>query len=174
MMRKLRYGVALAFMLLVFSGLSLAQSGTTGAIGGKVTDDQGSPLPGVQVKLSSPDQIGGAQTKVTNAEGKFRFVALLRGTYTLEASLPGFVTAKKDDVKLFVGQTITIDLTSDAFDAYLQLLDGSNTRLAEDDDSGGNLNARISFTIPSTGQYQIVVNNYGSSRRAGLYTLWVH
>jgi hypothetical protein len=110
MMRKLRYGVALASMLLVFSGLSLAQSGTTGAIGGKVTDDQGSPLPGVQVKLSSPDQIGGAQTKVTNAEGKFRFVALLRGTYTLEASLPGFVTAKKDDVKLFVGQTITIDL----------------------------------------------------------------
>ena len=110
MITKLRYGIALASMLLLVSGLSLAQSGTTGAIGGKVTDDQGAPLPGAQVKLSSPDLIGGAQAKLTNAEGKYRFVALLRGTYTLEASLPGFITAKKDDVKLFVGQTLTVDL----------------------------------------------------------------
>lgn len=72
------------------------------------------------------------------------------------------------------GQAITIDLTSDQFDSYLQLLDASGNRLSEDDDSGGNLNARISFTLPATAQYQIVVNNYGSSRRAGLYTLWVH
>jgi hypothetical protein len=72
------------------------------------------------------------------------------------------------------GQAITIDLTSDNFDSYLQLLDASGNRLGEDDDSGGSLNARISFTIPANAQYQIVVNNYGSSRRAGVYTLWVH
>jgi len=72
------------------------------------------------------------------------------------------------------GQTITIDLTSDQFDSYLQLLDASGSRLGEDDDSGGNLNARITFTIPANAQYRIVVNNYGSSRRTGLYTLWVH
>jgi hypothetical protein len=72
------------------------------------------------------------------------------------------------------GQTVTIDLTSDQFDSYLQLLDASGNRLAEDDDSGGNLNARVSFTLPATAQYQIVVNNYGSSRRMGAYTLWVH
>ena len=111
MMKRLRYGIALASMLFLFSGLALAQSGTTGAIEGKVVDDQGAPLPGAQVKLSSPDLIGGAQIKVTNAEGKYRFVAILRGTYVLEASLPGFSMVKKDDIKVFVGETITIDVT---------------------------------------------------------------
>ena len=72
------------------------------------------------------------------------------------------------------GQAITIDLTSENFDAYLQLLDASGNRLAEDDDTGGNLNARVTFSIPANAQYQIVVNNYGSSRRAGLYMLSVH
>ena len=107
-----RANPCLAFfgVLILLAGLAHAQSSTTGAIGGKVTDDQGSPLPGAQVKLSSPDLIGGALTKVTNAEGKFRFVAIPRGTYAIEASLTGFVTAKKDGVKVFVGETITIDL----------------------------------------------------------------
>jgi hypothetical protein len=110
MMTKLRYGIVLASMFLLVSGLALAQSGTTCAIGGKVIDDQGAPLPGAQVKLTSPDQIGGAQSKLTNAEGRFRFASLLRGTYTLEASLQGFDTAKRADIKVFVGETITIDL----------------------------------------------------------------
>ena len=102
--------LVLASVLALLAGLAYSQSGTTGAIEGKVTDEQGAPLPGAQVKLSSPDLIGGAQTKVTNAEGKYRFVALLRGTYVLEATMAGFATVKKDDVKVFVGETITIDL----------------------------------------------------------------
>jgi Carboxypeptidase regulatory-like domain/TonB dependent receptor-like, beta-barrel len=102
----------LAFLsvLVLLGGLVYSQSSTTGAIEGRVTDDQGVPLPGAQVKLSSPDLIGGVQAKVTNAEGKYRFVALLRGNYALEASLAGFVTAKKDNIKVFVGETIKIDI----------------------------------------------------------------
>ena len=72
------------------------------------------------------------------------------------------------------GQTITIDVMSDEFDAYAQLIDATGNRLAEDDDSGGNLNARISYTLPATGQYQIVVNNFGDTRRTGLYRVWLH
>ena len=70
------------------------------------------------------------------------------------------------------GQTITIDVRSDEFDSYAQLLDASGTqKLAEDDDSGGGLNARIIYTLPTTGMYQIVVNNAGRSRRSGIYTV---
>jgi hypothetical protein len=101
---------ALAFVLVLLSGLAFSQSGTTGAIEGKITDEEGNALPGAEVKLSSPDLIGGTQSKITTAEGRFRFVAIPRGTYTLEASMAGFVTAKKEDIKVFVGQTITIDL----------------------------------------------------------------
>jgi len=110
MRAHLKCYLAFVSVLVLLAGLAYSQSSTTGAIDGKVIDDQGAPLPGAQVKLYSPDLIGGAQTKVTNAEGKYRFVALLRGTYVLEASLAGFVTVKKDDIKIFVGQTITIDL----------------------------------------------------------------
>jgi hypothetical protein len=52
--------------------------------------------------------IGGVQP-LTNAEGRFRFAALTRGTYLIEASMAGFTAIKRDDVRVFVGQTITID-----------------------------------------------------------------
>lgn len=104
-----RLAVILALVVLA-SGLAYGQSGTTGAIEGKVTDEGGVPLPGAEVKVSSPDLIGGAQSKLTNAEGRFRFVALTRGTYVIEASMAGFTPVKRDDVRVFVGQTITIDL----------------------------------------------------------------
>lgn len=106
----LRHCLVLVSALVLLAGLAYSQSATTGAIEGRVIDDQGAPLPGAQVTLSSPDMIGGAQAKLTSAEGRYRFVALLRGTYAVEASLAGFVTAKKDNVKVFVGETITVDL----------------------------------------------------------------
>lgn len=69
------------------------------------------------------------------------------------------------------GQTVTIELRSEEFDTYLQLLDGAGNRLAEDDDSLGNFDSRIIYTLPATGPYQLVVNNFGDTRRAGIYTL---
>jgi hypothetical protein len=72
------------------------------------------------------------------------------------------------------GQTITIDVRSDEFDTYMQLLDANGNKLAEDDDSGGNLNSRLTYTLPATGTYQIVVNNSGQSKRIGLYTVSIH
>lgn len=69
------------------------------------------------------------------------------------------------------GQTITIDVRSDEFDTYMQLLDGNGNKLGEDDDSGGNLNSRLTFTLPAAGMYQIVVNNSGQSKRMGVYTV---
>jgi hypothetical protein len=108
-MRKLRAFLLLVPLVFFLAGLAYGQSGSTGAIEGKVFDEEGVPLPGVEVKLSSPDLIGGTQVKVTTAAGKFRFVALPRGTYAIEASLPGFTAARRENVRLFVRQTITID-----------------------------------------------------------------
>jgi hypothetical protein len=72
------------------------------------------------------------------------------------------------------GQTITIDVRSDEFDTYMQLLDASGNKLGEDDDSGGNFNSRLTFTLPAAGTYQIVVNNSGGQKRVGLYTVSIH
>jgi len=71
------------------------------------------------------------------------------------------------------GQQVTIDLESDAFDAFVFLFgpgladDGS-----QDDDGGGNCNARLTVMLPQDGQYRILVNTRGKYE-TGSYTLSV-
>jgi hypothetical protein len=70
------------------------------------------------------------------------------------------------------GQTITAELDSDEFDAYLELYPNSdNDILVEDDNSGRLTDARIeAFTLPETGFYVLLVS--GATRRdAGDFTL---
>ena len=69
------------------------------------------------------------------------------------------------------GQTYTIDLTS-PWDNFLRLENAQGQQLALDDDSGGNLNARIVFQAPQDGWYRIIVTSY-APRVAGNYTLRV-
>jgi len=63
-------------------------------------------------------------------------------------------------VYLQAGQTYQIDLQSGQFDTYLVLLDCHQQFVASDDDSGGNLNARIRYTVPSSGFYEVMVTSY--------------
>lgn len=68
---------------------------------------------------------------------------------------------------------VTITLESDAvsMDPYLELRSPTMRLLAEDDDSAGNLNARISrVTLPDDGIYTIVVRTFAGSG-GGEYTL---
>src|SRR5712692_1017935 len=71
------------------------------------------------------------------------------------------------------GETVTIDLLSDAFDAYLFLVGpGIPGTPPQDDDSGGRCNARLTVRLRETGDYFIVVTS--SERRAtGPFTLAV-
>ncbi len=56
-------------------------------------------------------------------------------------------------------QEVTVTLDSDEFDSYLLLiLDSSGEIVAEDDDSGGLLNAKI-ITMLSAGEYKVVVTS---------------
>jgi len=66
---------------------------------------------------------------------------------------------KQYTVKLQKDKTYIIDLVSKDFDAYLRLLDKKGSQLAEDDDGGGDLNARIVHSIDKDGDYQIVVTS---------------
>lgn len=72
------------------------------------------------------------------------------------------------------GQTVTIDLESDAFDSYLFLRGPgvSGGRDFQDDDSGGNCHARLTATFPQNGEYEIVVNT-ADKYATGSFTLSV-
>lgn len=58
------------------------------------------------------------------------------------------------------GETIQMDVVSSDFDAYAIVQDGNGVKLAEDDDSGGGTNARITYTLPYTGAYRLVANTF--------------
>ena len=71
------------------------------------------------------------------------------------------------------GQTVTIDIAADAFDAYAFLLGPGFERSApQDDDSGGRCNARLTVRLPQTGDYFIVVTSR-ERRATGPFTLSV-
>jgi hypothetical protein len=68
-------------------------------------------------------------------------------------------------------QMVTITLESNVFDAYVQLLDADGQVVAEDDDSAGNLNARISDALlTEDGRYTINVSSFSGSA-SGDFTL---
>jgi hypothetical protein len=73
------------------------------------------------------------------------------------------------------GQTVTIDIESDVFDPYLFLRGPgvSGGRDFQDDDSGGNCNARLTTTFPQNGEYEIVVNSTGTKYATGRFAVSV-
>ncbi|MGD1899437.1 MAG: trypsin-like peptidase domain-containing protein [Phormidesmis sp.] len=70
------------------------------------------------------------------------------------------------------GQQVAIEMSSASIDAYLILLSPQGRDLIQDDDSGGNSNARLTFTLPEDGTYTVLANSYGS-RETGSYSLRV-
>ena len=77
---------------------------------------------------------------------------------------------KSYTVKLAADEQITIELDSTEFDAYLRLEDAAGKKIAEDDDSGGDTNAKIVFRAPKEGTYRIVVTTYDPGM-TGAFTL---
>ncbi len=68
------------------------------------------------------------------------------------------------------GQRVRIDMSSDAFDTYLQLFDESHVSLAEDDDGAAEgTNSRLTFTLPADGAYVIEARPFSAA--TGAYTL---
>ncbi|KKN22193.1 hypothetical protein LCGC14_0917770, partial [marine sediment metagenome] len=108
-MKEFKRVIVLVLALGLLWSMSYSQSKVTGALEGTVVDDEESALPGVEIKLSSPDMMGGSRSRVTDADGKFRFIGLLPGTYALEAGLQGFTPQRREDIRLFVGQTLIVD-----------------------------------------------------------------
>src|SRR4051812_8680741 len=65
----------------------LAQAVQTSTLTGTIKDATGAVLPGVTVNVSSPQQVGGVQTSVTDSQGVYRFPALHPGVYEMETTL---------------------------------------------------------------------------------------
>lgn len=95
--------------LAVFCGLSFAQR-ITGKIIGEITDEEGTPLPGVTVEISSPSLMGGVHSQIASEDGGYRFSNLPPGTYKLVFSLDGFQTVERQNIRVSLNTTVTEDI----------------------------------------------------------------
>ncbi len=111
MKSTMRFAIVITVAVLVLSaGLVSAQSTTTGSIRGTVTDPNGDVMPGVTVRALSEALVSGQQAAVTSGAGVYRFPSLSVGDYVLEASMPGFQPVRQENIRVSLGQSLSIDL----------------------------------------------------------------
>jgi hypothetical protein len=110
----------------------------TGAVAGSVADSTGAVIPGTMLKLTNLDT-NQVLTATSDAAGEFRFPALQRGEYKIEASHDGFQTVSQSftltvsqtqaiNLHLLPGATATVVQVTDA----VPLVDAQTSSMSED------------------------------------------
>ena len=99
----------------VDDGPEAAASTTTGAVSGTVTDQQGALVPGATVTLTRDSAGTGVAPVVVTADemGRFSIAGIAPGSYTAEATAPGFRAAHKEKLVVKAGAVQRITLTLD-------------------------------------------------------------
>ncbi len=95
---RMRIGLALLVAVLL-TQLTVA---ATGRLSGVITDAGGAVLPGVTVTATGPQRA----STVTDERGRYTFIALQTGRYTVTAELAGFTTVQTD-VDITNGSAVT-------------------------------------------------------------------
>jgi outer membrane receptor for ferrienterochelin and colicin len=109
MTKTIRLFVYCSTLVLFLGIMAQAQSQiTTGVIQGTVTDEAGAVIPGAQVEIKNLDT-NVTKTLNTDESGRFVFLQLQPGRYTLTISRQGYATLVQENLSLTVGQTITLN-----------------------------------------------------------------
>ncbi|HMF93255.1 MAG TPA: TonB-dependent receptor [Vicinamibacterales bacterium] len=98
-------------LLAFFAGPpAIRAQATTGTIYGVVVDESKSVLPGATIQVSNVEN-GATRTLVTDPNGHYRALNLPPGVYSVSADLPGFTSAKRDNLVVEIGRDVVADLT---------------------------------------------------------------
>lgn len=100
--------LAIIFVFGVLFIGAAAQSDST-KISGTLTDASGAVVPGATVRVTNM-QTGEARSTVSRSDGTYQIIQLRPAVYRIEAEAANFETARRDEVRLLVGQETTVDL----------------------------------------------------------------
>ena len=107
----LKFGRFVAVLLLICllgTLYAAAQVQTYSEISGTVSDTTGAVVPGVTITLKEQNT-GAVRTIVTGANGRYSFLSIPPGTYTIKASGTGFKTVEVSNRIAQVGQPARVD-----------------------------------------------------------------
>ena len=94
--------------LFAFTTLGHAQSVTTGAAGGTITDQNGAPLANASIVFTYRST-GFRVSGITNERGLFNLQGLQPGAYSVQVSLIGYRTETRESVTIGLGQSFRLD-----------------------------------------------------------------
>src|SRR6266568_8974984 len=145
MMRKV-FMFVMAVCLASFATGALAQTATTGSIGGTVKDQNGATVAGATITASGPL---GERTATSDSNGVFRLENLIPGSYNVKVSNTGFKTASVEAVTVLVGKdsSLAIKLEPGDVTAVVTITGAAAIDTAKTETSS-NLNDQLFSNIP--------------------------
>jgi len=93
----------------LLTGHLASQTASTGALTGVALDPSGAALPGVLLHLVS-QETSETNSATTDQEGRFAFPVLRPGDYKLDASKTDFQLLRRTDLRVFVTETLRLEL----------------------------------------------------------------
>ena len=89
--------------------IAFAQTASTGAVGGTITDQSGGGVAGASIRLMNV-ATGEVHELSSQQNGNYLTTLLVPGTYELEVSKTGFKTMVRTGIQIVVTETQTVDL----------------------------------------------------------------
>ena len=108
-MKRFEFQLFLIAILVLGSFASALAQTSKGFVSGTVADQNGASIANAAVKITNITT-GVVRDTVADSAGSFRIDAVDPGAYSLEASAPGFKTAKLDRIEVNAAQTLNLPL----------------------------------------------------------------
>jgi hypothetical protein len=145
-------GLTLASLLLSLP--AAAQTSTTGAVQGTVSDPGGAVIAGAEVKLLDP-ATNFSRTETSSDEGLYNFVNVPPGIYIITAARTGFRTARVTELKVEVNKSYTMNIALEVGEVseVVQVQAGVGAELQTADAQVGNvIQTRVLRSLPTLGR----------------------
>ncbi|MGB6692301.1 MAG: TonB-dependent receptor [Terracidiphilus sp.] len=147
--------ILVLFLLLtmVKSNYLLAQSGTSSALTGTITDRSGALIPSAQVKAFEVNT-GAVRIVQSNADGRFLFSQVNPGTYRIEVHSDEFGPSQSQPTSVSVGQTVTVNFTllPAATEQTVEVREQFGLMSLENPNTSTTLEAETIKNLPNPGQ----------------------
>jgi len=108
--RNVKSLAILLMLTIVNACLARAQSGTSSALTGRISDGSGAVVPNATVKATEVNT-GATRTVKSNGEGRFLFAQINPGIYRVVVQAEGFGSAESQPSAVAVGRTIAVNFT---------------------------------------------------------------
>jgi hypothetical protein len=148
----IRNTVHLSSMTLLLVGAAALQAQvTTGSMSGRVTGQDGKPIPGVRVAFDSP-ALFQPRVLVTDAAGQYRAQLLPVGYYTIRVSAQGWIGKTAENIRVGLGTNSQFDFTLRVIQnqaATIEVVANVVSEAKTDDKVATNFSAEDLIKLPS-------------------------